>query len=55
MIPTWRRRLVSRGACYIGVDDAGALHAEWRAAAVGETGDLFDPGFGVWEAAHTDR
>jgi hypothetical protein len=43
-----------RGACYIGVDDAGALHAEWRAAAVGETGDLFDPGFGVWEAAHTD-
>jgi hypothetical protein len=44
-----------RGACYIGVDDAGALHHEWRAAAVGETGDLFDPGFGVWEAAHTDR
>ena len=31
-----------------------ALHAEWCAAAVGETGDLFDPGFGVWEAAHTD-
>ena len=31
-----------------------ALHAEWRAAAVGETSDLFDPGFGVWEAAHTD-
>ncbi len=24
------------------------LHAEWRAAAVGETSDLFDPGFGVW-------
>ena len=21
---------------------------------VGETSDLFDPGFGVWEAAHTD-
>jgi hypothetical protein len=43
-----------RGAAYLGVDDAGALHAEWRAAAVGETSDLFDPGFGVWEAAHTD-
>ena len=24
------------------------------AAGVGETSDLFDPGFGVWEAAHTD-
>ena len=36
------------------VDDADALHAEWRAAGVGETSDLFDPGFGVWEAAHTD-
>jgi len=44
-----------RGAAYIGVDDADALHAEWVAAAVGETTDLFDPGFGVWEAAHTDR
>jgi hypothetical protein len=43
-----------RGACYIGVDDAAALQAEWRAAAVGQTGELFDPGFGVWEAAHTD-
>ncbi len=43
-----------RGAAYLGVDDADALHAEWRAAAVGETSDLFDPGFGVWEAAHTD-
>ena len=21
---------------------------------MGETTDLFDPGFGVWEAAHTD-
>ena len=21
---------------------------------MGETADLFDPGFGVWEAAHTD-
>ena len=44
-----------RGAAYIGVDDADALHAEWVAAEVGETTDLFDPGFGVWEAAHTDR
>jgi hypothetical protein len=43
-----------RGAAYLAVDDADALHAEWRAAAVGETTDLFDPGFGVWEAAHTD-
>jgi hypothetical protein len=43
-----------RGAAYIAVDDADALHAEWRAAGVGETADLFDPGFGVWEAAHTD-
>ena len=43
------------GAAYLSVDDADALHAEWRAAGVGQTGDLFDPGFGVWEAAHTDR
>ena len=43
-----------RGAAYVAVDDADALHAEWRAAGVGETSDLFDPGFGVWEAAHTD-
>jgi hypothetical protein len=43
-----------RGAAYIGVDDADALHAEWRAAGVGETDDLFDPGFAVWEAAHHD-
>src|SRR5271156_6670144 len=43
-----------RGAAYVGVDDADALHTEWIAAAVGETSDLFDPGFGVWEAAHTD-
>jgi glyoxalase/bleomycin resistance protein/dioxygenase superfamily protein len=42
------------GALYFGVDDADALHAEWVAAGVGETSDLFDPGFGVWEAAHTD-
>jgi glyoxalase/bleomycin resistance protein/dioxygenase superfamily protein len=42
------------GGVYIGVDDATALHAEWVAAGVGETGDLHDPGFGVWEAAHTD-
>jgi hypothetical protein len=44
----------STGAVYIAVDDADALHAEWAAAGVGETSDLFDPGFGVWEAAHTD-
>jgi len=43
-----------RGAAYIDVDDADAVWAEWRAAGVGETTDLFDPGFGVWEAAHTD-
>lgn len=42
------------GAIYIGVDDADSLHTEWVAAGVGQTGDLFDPGFGVWEAAHTD-
>ncbi len=40
------------GAVYLAVDDADALHAEW--AQVGQTSDLFDPGFGVWEAAHTD-
>jgi hypothetical protein len=45
---------VRPGAAYIGVDDADALHAEWVAAGVGETSDLFDPGFGVWEGAHTD-
>lgn len=43
-----------RGAAYVGVDDVEALHAEWCAAGVGETSDLFDPGFGVREAAHTD-
>jgi hypothetical protein len=43
-----------RGAAYVGVDDVDALHAEWRSAAVGETSDVFDPGFGVREAAHTD-
>jgi predicted enzyme related to lactoylglutathione lyase len=42
------------GAVYLAVDNADALHAEWVAAGVGETGELFDPGFGVWEAAHTD-
>ena len=42
------------GALYLAVNDADALHAEWVAAGVGETSDLFDPGFGVWEAAHTD-
>ena len=44
-----------RGAAYLAVDDADTLHAQWRAAGVGETSDLFDPGFDVWEAAHTDR
>jgi hypothetical protein len=44
----------SPGAVYFAVDDAEALHREWVASGVGETGDLFDPGFGVWEAAHTD-
>jgi hypothetical protein len=43
-----------RGAAYVGADDVDALHAEWCAAGVGETSDLFDPGFGVREAAHTD-
>jgi hypothetical protein len=47
-------RTSERGAAYIAVDDADALQAEWVAAGVGETSDLFDPGFGVWEAAHTD-
>jgi predicted enzyme related to lactoylglutathione lyase len=42
------------GAVYFGVDDAEALHRQWVASGVGETGDLFDPGYGVWEAAHTD-
>jgi hypothetical protein len=46
--------LVAPGAAYISVDDADSLHAEWKAAGVGDTSDLFDPGFGVWEAAHTD-
>ncbi len=41
-------------AVYFGVDDAEALHAEWVGTGVGETGDLFDPGFGVIEAAHRD-
>ena len=42
------------GAVYFGVDDVEALHAEWSAAVGGETSDLFDPGFGVIEAAHSD-
>jgi predicted enzyme related to lactoylglutathione lyase len=42
------------GAVYISVDDADALHAEWQAAGVGALHDLHDPGFGVWESAHTD-
>ena len=42
------------GAVYISVDDADALHAEWSAAGVDALDDLWDPGFGVWESAHTD-
>jgi predicted enzyme related to lactoylglutathione lyase len=42
------------GAVYFAVDDAAALHREWVASGAGETSDLFDPGFGVREAAHTD-
>jgi predicted enzyme related to lactoylglutathione lyase len=42
------------GAVYIAVDDADALHAEWVGAGVGEIDDLWDPGYGVWESAHTD-
>jgi hypothetical protein len=42
------------GAVYFAVDDAEALHREWVASGVGETSDLFDPGYKVWEAAHTD-
>jgi predicted enzyme related to lactoylglutathione lyase len=42
------------GAVYIAVEDADALHAEWTAAGVAPLGDLWDPGFGVWESAHTD-
>jgi hypothetical protein len=42
------------GAVYFSVDDAEALHRDWVASGVGETSDLFDPGFGVREAAHTD-
>jgi predicted enzyme related to lactoylglutathione lyase len=49
-----RERVDEPGALYFGVSDVDALHAEWVAAGVGETGDVFDPGFGVREAAHTD-
>jgi predicted enzyme related to lactoylglutathione lyase len=42
------------GAVYIAVDDADALHAEWVGAGVDALDDLWDPGFGVWESAHTD-
>ena len=53
-VPDVQRPPQHAGAAYIAVDDADALHAEWVAAGVGETSDLFDPGFGVWEAAHID-
>ena len=42
------------GAVYIAVDDADVVHAEWTAAGVAALLDLWDPGFGVWESAHTD-
>jgi hypothetical protein len=42
------------GAVYIAVEDADALHAEWKAAGVVPLDDLWDPGFEVWESAHTD-
>ena len=42
------------GAVYFAVDDADALHADgWRPGST-QLDDLWDPGFGVWEAAHTD-
>ena len=53
-VPTATPATGAPGAAYLASDDADALHAEWRRAGVGETTDLFDPGFGVWEAAHTD-
>jgi hypothetical protein len=46
--------LKAGGVLYLAVDDADALHAEWLATGEGQTSELFDPGFGVWEAAHTD-
>ena len=49
-----RERVGEPGALYFGVSDVDALHAEWKAAGVGDTGEVFDPGFGVREAAHTD-
>jgi hypothetical protein len=53
-VPDTGEERLAPGAAYLAADDADALHAEWRRAGVGETTDLFDPGFGVWEAAHTD-
>jgi hypothetical protein len=53
-VPDGAGELLAPGAAYLAADDADALHAEWLRAGVGETTDLFDPGFGVWEAAHTD-
>lgn len=42
------------GVIYLAVDDADAVHGEWVAAGVGQLDELWDPGFGVWESAHTD-
>ncbi len=49
-----REQVTEPGALYFSVSDVDALQAEWVAAGVGETGEVFDPGFGVREAAHTD-
>jgi hypothetical protein len=53
-VPEGAGEALGPGAAYLAADDADALHAEWTRAGVGETTDLFDPGFGVREAAHTD-
>ena len=43
-----------RGAAYVGVDDADALHAEWWAAAWGRPPTCSTPASACREAAHTD-
>lgn len=53
-VPEGGGEALEPGAAYLAIDDVDTLHAEWRRAGVGETSDLFDPGFGVREAAHTD-
>jgi catechol 2,3-dioxygenase-like lactoylglutathione lyase family enzyme len=49
-----REQVTEPGALYFSVSDVDALHAEWATAGVGQTGEVFDPGFGVREAAHID-